>query len=104
MEELAATRPDLVIQWAGRGPDYVDPILNAGLTTMLISYGTEAKTREYMTWAAEAMGKPERIAALIDWREQVLQEIQSKNGGDPGRGQALRALSAACPGSAAHLR
>jgi len=78
VEELAAVNPDLVIQWAGRGPDYVDPIVNAGLTTMLISYGTEAKTREYMTWAAEAMGKPERIAALIDWREDVLQDIQSK--------------------------
>lgn len=78
VEELAATNPDLVIQWAGRGPDYVDPILNAGLTTMLISYGTEQKARDYMTWSAKALGKPERIKDLIDWREEVLQDIAAK--------------------------
>ena len=36
--------PDLVIQWGGRGGDLVDPITNAGLTSMLILYGTEERT------------------------------------------------------------
>ncbi|MFN4011714.1 MAG: ABC transporter substrate-binding protein [Pannonibacter sp.] len=79
VEELAATRPDLVIQWAGRGKDYVDPITNAGLTAMLISYGTEAKTREYMSMAATAMGKPERIAELIEWRSKVEADLSAKS-------------------------
>jgi iron complex transport system substrate-binding protein len=78
VEELAATDPDLVIQWAGRGGDYVDPITNAGLATMLISYGTEAKAREYMTMAATAMGKPGRIAELIDWRAEVAAGMAAK--------------------------
>lgn len=79
VEELAAANPDLVIQWAGRGPDYVDPITNAGLTAMLISYGTERKAREYMTMAATAMGKPERIAELIGWRAEVAADIAAKS-------------------------
>jgi iron complex transport system substrate-binding protein len=43
IEALAATRPDLVIQWGGRGADIVRPIENAGLTVMLILYGTEER-------------------------------------------------------------
>ncbi|MBW8284698.1 MAG: ABC transporter substrate-binding protein, partial [Rhizobium sp.] len=47
VEELAATNPELVIQWADYGADLVDPISNAGLNVALISYGTEEKTRYY---------------------------------------------------------
>lgn len=78
VEELAATAPDLVIQWAGRGSDYVDPITNAGLNAMLISYGTEAKAREYMGMAAKAMGKPERSTGLDAWRSKVEADIAEK--------------------------
>lgn len=79
VEELAATNPDLVIQWADRGPDYVDPIINAGLTAMLISYGTEEKTREYMTMIGQAIGKPERAEELIAWRDEVQADIAEKS-------------------------
>lgn len=68
IEALAATRPDLVIQWGGRGADLVQPITNAGLTTMLILYGTEARARRYMSDAAITIGRPERIAPLVAWR------------------------------------
>ena len=78
VEELARVNPDLVIQWAGRGPDYVDPITNAGLDLMTIMYGTEARTREYMTMAATAMGKPERIEQIIDWRAAVEADIAAR--------------------------
>ena len=78
VEELARVNPDLVIQWAGRGPDYVDPITNAGLDLMTIMYGTEERTREYMTMAATAMGKPERIEQIIDWRAAVEADIAAR--------------------------
>lgn len=78
VEELAATNPDLVIQWADRGKDLVDPITNAGLTAMLISYGTEAKTREYQRMAAVAMGRPERAEAINGWRATVEAELSEK--------------------------
>src|SRR5690606_25492296 len=78
VEELAATNPDLVIQWADRGSDYVDPIVNAGLNALLISYGTEEKTRQYQTMIATAMGKPERAEMINGWREQVAAEMAEK--------------------------
>lgn len=78
VEELAATRPDLVVQWADRGRDLVDPITNAGLTTMLISYGTEEKTKEYQQMVATAMGKPERAGVINDWRDAVAGEMAGK--------------------------
>lgn len=78
IEELAATNPDLVVQWAGYGADYVNPILNSGLNVMLISYGTEQKAREYMTMVANALGKPERIEDIVAWRDAVAADIATK--------------------------
>ena len=78
VEELAATNPDLVIQWADRGPDLVDPITNAGLNALLISYGTEQKTREYQAMMAAAMGKPERAEIINGWRDTVTAEMTEK--------------------------
>jgi iron complex transport system substrate-binding protein len=75
VEELAATNPDLVVQWADRGADLVDPITNAGLTAMLISYGTEEKTKQYQAMVATAMGKPERAAMINGWRDRVAAEM-----------------------------
>lgn len=83
VEALAATRPDLVIQWGGRGNDIVRPITNAGLTTMLILYGTEENTRRYMRDVATAIGRPDRIGPLLEWRERVQQEIEAKSAAIP---------------------
>lgn len=80
VEALAAVNPDLVIQWGGRGPEIVDPILNAGLNALLIVYGNEDNAREYMSNVATAIGKPERIEQLVVWREEVLQDIAAKVG------------------------
>lgn len=78
VEALTAVNPDLVIQWGGRGEDIVKPITNAGLNTMLILYGTEELTREYMSLASRAIGKPERIGELVEWRERVQRDIEAK--------------------------
>ncbi len=78
IEALTATNPDLVIQWGGRGNDIVAPITNAGLNAMLILYGTEQLTRDYMTMTSKAIGKPERIKELVDWRDRVQKDIEAK--------------------------
>lgn len=78
VEELAATNPDLVIQWADRGPDLVDPITNAGLNALLISYGTQQKMQEYHSMIATAMGQPERADAINGWHETVAAEMAEK--------------------------
>lgn len=79
VEELAATNPELVIQWADRGPDLVDPIVNAGLTALLISYGTEEKAKQYQAMVATAMGKPERAELINGWRDHVAAELAGKS-------------------------
>ena len=81
VEALAAVDPDLVIQWGGRGPEIVDPILNAGLNTVLIKYGSEELTRQYMTMVATAIGKPERIGELVAWRDRAQRDIAAKTAG-----------------------
>ncbi len=78
VEALAAANPDLVIQWGSYGNDIVDPITNAGLNALLIKYGTEDLTRQYMTMVATAIGKPERIAPLVEWRDRVEKEIEAR--------------------------
>ncbi|QEE43536.1 ABC transporter substrate-binding protein (plasmid) [Rhizobium sp. WL3] len=102
VEELATTNPDLVIQWADRGPDLVDPIVNAGLTALLISYGTEEKTKQYQAMVATAMGNPERAEMINGWRDQVVAEMAAKSKDIPAEqkpkilylGRALEALTA----------
>lgn len=102
VEELAATNPDLVIQWADYGADLVNPLTNAGLTAMLISYGTEKKAREYQAMVATAMGKPERAEMLNGWRAKVEAAMLEKGKAIPSDrkpkvlylGRALEALSA----------
>ncbi|WP_109575100.1 ABC transporter substrate-binding protein [Aminobacter sp. AP02] len=81
VEELAATNPELVVQWADYGADLVDPITNAGLNVILISYGTEAKTQFYHQMVADAMGRPERAAEINGWRETVAAELAAKTKG-----------------------
>jgi iron complex transport system substrate-binding protein len=78
VEALAAARPDLVVQWGDRGEAIVAPIVNAGLTAMLISYGTEAYARDYMAMMATAIGRPERVAPLVGWRAEVERDIAAK--------------------------
>jgi iron complex transport system substrate-binding protein len=78
VEGLAAIRPDLVLQWGNRGDDIVKPLVNAGLTTMLIVYGQERELRTYMGLVAKALGKPERVEENVRWRDKVLADLASK--------------------------
>jgi len=83
IEALAATRPDLVIQWGDRGDEIVKPIANAGLTTMLVAYGDEARGREFMNITAKAMGRSDRIGPIVEWRARVQAEIEAKTAAIP---------------------
>ncbi len=78
VEELASVKPDLVIQWGGRNDGIVKPLLNAGLNTMLVLYGTEERGREFMEVTAKAMGREDRIVPLIAWRKTVQSDIEAK--------------------------
>jgi iron complex transport system substrate-binding protein len=83
VEALAAVNPELVVQWGDIGEEKVAPLTNAGLTTMLILYGTEELTQGYMTMAGKAIGQNERLKALIDWRDQVRKDLTAKTASIP---------------------
>jgi len=78
VEALAAVNPELVVQWGDIGEEKVAPLTNAGLTTMLILYGTEELTQGYMTMAGKAIGQTERLKTIIDWRDQVRKDLAAK--------------------------
>lgn len=78
VEAIATLRPDLVVQWGERGEDLVAPLTNAGLMTGLIVYGTEQQARNIITFIGTAIGKPERVAALWEWRDRIAADLQRR--------------------------
>ncbi|WP_325488029.1 ABC transporter substrate-binding protein [Pelagibacterium sp.] len=78
VESLVTLSPDLVVQWGGRGNDIVDPITNAGLSTLLVLSGTEDNARGSQSLIAEAIGKPERFETMLHWRNEVVAAVEAK--------------------------
>ena len=81
VEELLALEPDLVFQWGHLNDDIIDPLVNAGLNVALIKIGQEAFTRKWLTIMGEVTGKPEKAKAMIDWRDDVMAELQAATAG-----------------------
>ncbi len=61
VEELAATNPELVIQWADYGADLVDPITNAGLFPL-----------NGIAWEFNYRGE-------LDFMHQALAQVESRH-------------------------
>jgi iron complex transport system substrate-binding protein len=107
IEQLAATRPDLVLQWGGRGDDIVQPLTNAGMNVALILCCREEWTRSYHDMLAAAIGRPERARENTQWREAVLAALAARGGSIPAGSkprvlhlqQALTQLTAAGRGT-----
>lgn len=78
VETLAMLNLDIVVQWGDRGDDIVAPLRNAGLTTALLRYGTEAFARGNLTMMADIAGKPDKARDLIAWREATIADIAKK--------------------------
>jgi iron complex transport system substrate-binding protein len=81
VEELLAADPDLVFQWADRGRDIVDPLLNAGLTVATFQYGTEELARGWIDMMGTVIGKTEKGERLKAWRDEVLAAIAEQRSG-----------------------
>jgi iron complex transport system substrate-binding protein len=76
LEALAALDPDLVIQWEHAGPDAAS-LIDAGLPTALIRFGEEEYIRSAIALLGDAIGKPDKVEMLMEWRDQVSAEIAS---------------------------
>ncbi|MEF2070275.1 ABC transporter substrate-binding protein [Consotaella aegiceratis] len=77
VEAIAALDPDLVVQWGSQGDDIVAPLTNAGLETALILYGDEEKARAIITLLGTLIGKPEKVDAIIGWRDETAAKIEA---------------------------
>lgn len=88
VEAIAALKPDLVIQWGGRGDELVAPLRNAGIPVALMvgggNGGTEELARENIRLVASILGKQDRADALFKWRDEVIDEIKATLATHPG--------------------
>ena len=81
VEAIAALKPDLVIQWGGRGDELIAPLRNAGIPVALMvgggNGGTEELARENIRLVANILGKQDKAEALFEWRDAVIGEIKA---------------------------
>ena len=77
VEALLSVQPDLVWQWGHRGDDIIAPMRNAGLTVATLDYGKEAYTQEWLTLMGKTLGKNDKVAGLITWRNQVIAQLKN---------------------------
>lgn len=78
VEAIAALNPDLVVQWGDQATDVVGPLQNAGLTTALILYGDEQKARDIIALLGTLIGRTDKLAELIAWRDATTAAIETK--------------------------
>jgi iron complex transport system substrate-binding protein len=71
---LQALDPDLVVQWEHAGPD-AELLLDAGLPTALLLFGSEEYIRNSITMLGDAIGKPDKVADLMTWRDETSDTI-----------------------------
>lgn len=67
IETITELNPDVVFQWADRGDEIIEPLENAGFTTVGLRYGTQEDLENWVVLFAEILGKPDRGTAIIEW-------------------------------------
>lgn len=88
VEALAVLDPDLVVQRGELGPAIVEPLEQAGLTTLLVTYGTEEMARRNIALLSAAVGETARGEELLAWREETRHAIAASLGAGPASGAA----------------
>lgn len=67
---VTALKPDLVVQWEHAGPD-AQSLIDAGLPTALLLFGEEQYIRNAIAMLGEAIGKPDKVEMLMQWRDET---------------------------------
>ena len=78
VESVLALKPDLVIQWAGRGDDLLAPMDAVGLNVIGLTYGSQAETETWIKTLAMAVAKPERAELILGYHRDALATIKAK--------------------------
>jgi iron complex transport system substrate-binding protein len=71
---FAELDPDLVLQWEHAGPD-AKSLIDAGVPTALILFGQEQYIRKAIGLVGEAIGKPDKVEMLMEWRDKTSASI-----------------------------
>lgn len=78
VEEMLKLNPDVVIQWAVRTEEYIEPMERVGLTVVGLGGGTHEIERGHIEIVGKILGKQDRTTAFLTWQDQVIAEIQKK--------------------------
>lgn len=75
VETLLSLKPDVVVQWANQGPELIPAVERLGLKVLGIRYGTEQLARDGFTMYGALLGKPDRAAAIVAYRDEMQKRI-----------------------------
>lgn len=89
VESIVALNPDLVVQWGDQGSQIIAPLENVGLKVVGLKYGTQDDLEASMRLLGDAIGKPERATALIEWHRSAMGEVAAKVAGAVDRPRIL---------------
>lgn len=86
VESILSLNPDVVVQWGDHGAGVLNPLENAGLTVLGLSYGTQDDVATWLRLFATILGKPDRgrqIVSRIDTELHRMQRLQSTRTSHP---------------------
>jgi len=75
LEALQAFDPDFVIQW-DHADEHADSLIEAGHATARLIFGDEDHIHTALRMIGGAVGNPDKVERLIEWREEVAATIR----------------------------
>lgn len=78
VEEMLKVDPEVVIQWALKVEDYIEPLERVGLTVVGLGYGTNEIERERVAIIGKIVNQEERANSLLAWQDSVRRDIEDR--------------------------
>jgi iron complex transport system substrate-binding protein len=76
VEEMLKVDPDVVIQWALKVEDYIEPLERVGLTVVGLGYGTNEIERERIAIVGKIVDRQERASSFLAWQDDTRSDIE----------------------------
>ena len=76
VEEMLKVDPDVVIQWALKVEDYIEPLERVGLTVVGLGYGTNEIERERIAIVGKIVDQQERASSFLAWQDDIRNDIE----------------------------
>lgn len=97
VETVASLAPDVMIQWADRGDEIIQPLEDSGIKVVGLKYGTQEDLETWITLFSQLLGKEERGRELVDWQHAEIDRMhdivdkQQRSGAKKPRAMMLSA-------------